>query len=1237
MQVYRAGNPLIEIEIDKRTTFSHRMHGEHIVTAVTVTESPVGIEIGDYIEHKGQIFEVNQPIQTTKTGKFTYENTITFESYLYRLYNKVFMHQGAIEFAFLGTAQMYAQLIIDNMNEIDPGWTLGVIESTEDLPISFFAGAEGYSCRTALTLIAERFGLEYIVVNKTINLQKTAGRDTNYDFEVGMTKGLYSLTRKPLDDLKIINRIYPFGSTRNIPEGYRNGAKRLTIDGGFVERPLEPGEIRREGAIVLDDEYPNRTGTITAVSADGLTFTDPTLFDLNGQAIDGVKQQVVFKTGFLSGEELDIAKYDDDTKEITLTPLVRENGSQVPDSTFSISVGDTYTLVGIKMPNLYVEQAESRLLARANEILSLPKNPTYELSIDEKYVRSNTILIELGDRINIRDEEMGIDTNIRVTSISYPIINEAEITCQVSDEIPYTIVERVLKENSETKQEIVTVDRNRSEQARRGWLDVRHLQTAVFDPDGYFNPENIKPFTIETYMLSVGAKSQNFGLNNVVIDPNTGGNPNMLSITAGQLIHYEVQIEGVGYIWSMAQRTFSSLDPAKHYYLFARCSKSNLSGTWEISDAPVMTNDPTYPDSWNFLLGIIHPVSNGYRNHSLTNGMTVIVGDTIKTGRIKSPDGLNYFDLTDNKFKLGNNASGIDWNVTTPNTLTIRGGLVQNEGGAVSPIGVDRGTWAPYPVVYYPGDRVFWAGGTWRYAGMTPSTTGEPGVYSIWVPFAEAGADGEDGITITLSPSGYVFKGSETSALPDGLIVNVQARRDTTSLPVSISQVGSSPLGMTVNISGSNISISVNTLFTSASGLLTFNVATGGNVFTQYFSYAIAFKGADGADGADGEDGAAGPRGPSLAYQGWYNASTQYYGNDLRIDAVRYGASYYFARPDAPVSPFSGILPTNTNYWTNAGATFESIATGLLLAELAYITNLGARYIQTDVIGQKRIEINERRERKDSSGAGTGLWVDQNNIALFNSSNQKLLEMDDDSSPGLGIFYLEFNTSISFINFRGSRREWDHSAFNANFVGTNNPAWAHGNFANGFPRFVLDLISSNVGGNYRYYFRYPTQGFNASDPNDDNNLLPNTSVGNNVSNLNNTNLIGSIARGYTRIYPAEGSSSLDSGFFANDSDIIFTSGSNFTFTMPSFASGGYLTTAVGTNHIGRIVTFINKGSGLATISSAESNRFIDSTWTDVSSISVNTGETVVLKLISKTSVPTSINSWRWCVIKRTWN
>src|SRR5690606_36123733 len=146
-----------------------------------------------------------------------------------------------------------------------------------------------------------------------------------------------------------------FGGTKNIPADYRNGAKRLVFSGGYVQRELNPGEIRREGSVVYDDIYPQRTAAVGTVSGDGLGFTDNTLdFDLNDQFLSGSVAKVVFKSGELMGQEFEIASYDHDTKTITFKINTDANGYEMPNATFQLKEGDLYTLVGIEMPQTYI-------------------------------------------------------------------------------------------------------------------------------------------------------------------------------------------------------------------------------------------------------------------------------------------------------------------------------------------------------------------------------------------------------------------------------------------------------------------------------------------------------------------------------------------------------------------------------------------------------------------------------------------------------------------------------------------------------------------------------------------------------------------------------------------------------------------------------------------------------------------------------------------------------------------
>ena len=84
-------------------------------------------------------------------------------------------------------------------------------------------------------------------------------------------------------------------------------------------------------------------------------------------------------------------------------------------------------------------------------------------------------------------------------------------------------------------------------------------------------------------------------------------------------------------------------------------------------------------------------------------------------------------------------------------------------------------------------------------------------------------------------------------------------------------------------------------------------------------------------DGEDGESGSS----PAMVYRGVYDETKTYYGNQYRLDCVKYGTEYYIARIDA--GEFSTPAPPDTSKWNAFGASFESVATQLLLAEEANI------------------------------------------------------------------------------------------------------------------------------------------------------------------------------------------------------------------------------------------------------------------------------------------------------------
>lgn len=146
------------------------------------------------------------------------------------------------------------------------------------------------------------------------------------------------------------------------------------------------------------------------------------------------------------------------------------------------------------------------------------------------------------------------------------------------------------------------------------------------------------------------------------------------------------------------------------------------------------------------------------------------------------------------------------------------------------------------------------------------------------------------------------------------------AKNGSTTTPPSLSKTSLNPSGW---------STTTPTVGTAEHLWMTSAVKNGaGTQLVSQWTTPVRITPYDGKDGADGKS-------PAAVYRGAYDSSKTYYGNKYRLDVVKQGGTYYIARIDA--GTFSNVAPPNTSKWNEFGAQFESIATGLLLAENANI------------------------------------------------------------------------------------------------------------------------------------------------------------------------------------------------------------------------------------------------------------------------------------------------------------
>jgi hypothetical protein len=646
--IYRSAAQFVIVKIGENTVFTSKLMGEHKISSTFETLEPIDFILGDYIQHNGNIYRLNQIPELIKQSRRRFIYSAVFEGPEYKLYNKLLQHLGNSDFSFHGTPLTFLQLIINNANQIDPGWTIGDYDTTEEGQTLTF---QNDSCRTALTKVAEAFGLEYNFNTKVIHLKKAVGSVVSgLTLQYGKGNGLYTLTRQTSSDEKVFTRVFGYGGSTNLPENYREGLKRLTFANRKIERNINVyGEI--EVAVNFDYIFPRRTAQITS-SPSILEVIDTTLdFNLNDVIVQG-QAKIVFKTGDLGGNEFEILTYDNSTKRIKFKANTDENGYTLPNNTVKANVGDDYTLVGIEMPQAYIDAAELEVQEATIEFAEAYKNPllSFGLEIDEKFIRDNSLTgqIKTGDRIHVIANDLGVNSHLRVQEVSYPKIKPSKIKAIISDKVSYTVGETLLKEVKKQKEQITIVYKTIDEKNRDLSIKFREFQDSIFDPeDGYFDGGRIKPETVEAIHLAVGTRSQDFSLS-TILRPNYQGDPDQIYWDAGALVHNTIDPNAIK-TWSIASGSKLDLFPSNGYYIYAKCGKATLDGIIVFDLTKRRVNDD--PSFYYFLIGFLSSEINGVRWPSLSYGISELNGRFLTTGRVQSRDGETYFDLDAGVFR----------------------------------------------------------------------------------------------------------------------------------------------------------------------------------------------------------------------------------------------------------------------------------------------------------------------------------------------------------------------------------------------------------------------------------------------------------------------------------------------------------------------------------------------------------------------------------------------------------
>lgn len=994
------------------------------------SEEFINIPVGAYCIYKNITYYLMNPNDFKKKSSRNFEYTIVMYDIgaILGKYKCRDIVSKRLKFDYTAKPHEHLQLIVDNLNMRDSGWKVGECIEAEEKTINY----NHTFCSEALPNIANIFKTEYEIdpAIKTVHLRKVEyNKNEPLPLEYGKDKGFVpGLGRSNQSGNRPVSILYVQGGEQNI-DFSKYGSKELLLpknqrleyegrtyvsdaDGLYIKRADTPLTEVQEDSLDCSHISPKRVGSVSNVVADKeknfYDFIDSSIpNDLNFEdcLIEGNTMTVIFQSGMLAGKEFEV-KYIHKERKFLITPQ-EIDGQIMPNDIYKPNLGDKYAVFGIQLPDAYIcnnstkEGASWDMFREAAKYLYENEDPkfTFKGELDSIYSKKRWLSIggkiKLGGYILFKDPQFipeGI--KIRITSIKEYIHRPYSPIIELSNTTTGATISSEL--NKIESNEIKTDNQYKSsiQFTKRRFRDAKETISMLNDALLHFSG-SISPISVQTMSLLVGDESLQFRFVNnktnstqveyLVTYDNV---KKVLSAPGGILQHMTIGIDTLSSghkaseykFWDIEKYVSPTLTETVGYYLYVKANKNGTTGSYVLSKNAIKLEG--VEGYYHFLVGILNSEFEEERSFVELFGFTEILPGRITTDRIVSSDGLNFMDFVNNAFRVGNSDSYLDWNTKGDRKLRLKGSIVQSESGDESPIGCFRGTYSS-SYTYYWGDEVTYTTSngtsTYRYVNKTPSRGNVPTNTSYWIIVAEGakgnkgdkGDDGDPGNNGDYFEYRYAVNGSR-------------------STPPSLSKTSRNPSGWSTTVP------TVGSLQYLWFTVAKINGET--NSLIQNWSTPARQTPYDGVDGRNGDTG------PTMVYRGIYASDKVYYGTSKRVDAVKYNGHYYVARVDAG-NGYLNHVPTDTAYWNDFGAEFESIATNLLLAEGANIGDWfmsGGKIVSTLLDGNKiildasmaRIIIESKRISGDYTYGGE--WSSFTYPSLWKQYGQSLTNEEEE-------------------------------------------------------------------------------------------------------------------------------------------------------------------------------------------------------------------------------------------------
>lgn len=395
------GETLLDVMPDDNSYRHRAIMGDNALTLYFSLAQHVEIPVGAYCEHGGERYTLMHPESLKMHHTRHFEYTVELEGEqgkmsIWKFRNPI---DGRLRFSLTAKPHEHLQMLVDNLNRRDTGWTLGTCIDSPERVVNY----DHAFCRDALAMIAKEFGTEYEIVGKRISLGAVEHDRANaLPLSYGKGNGFVSgVARTNSEDSVPTEILYVQGGERNIDRSkYGASTLHLPVDAaisydgahfegetgydatharryrtdekGFsLQRADRPLSSMAEDSVDLTDIYPSRVGTVGEVITANeknhfYDFTDPTIpdtLDFEQCLIAGEKMTVIFQSGMLSGREFEVkyahAASGKKARRFEIVPQ-EIDGQTMPGGAFVPRSGDKYAVFHCMLPQAYINDAATR-------------------------------------------------------------------------------------------------------------------------------------------------------------------------------------------------------------------------------------------------------------------------------------------------------------------------------------------------------------------------------------------------------------------------------------------------------------------------------------------------------------------------------------------------------------------------------------------------------------------------------------------------------------------------------------------------------------------------------------------------------------------------------------------------------------------------------------------------------------------------------------------------------------